>query len=98
MSLPVSLEEVVGHLDILANEVAVFVNRRTGEVVSVFLPDLEIIEEGQEDLRASRRSFKTPYTVRERFAGSGTPCIATASKTRGTTSENNSSAASPPRP
>ena len=49
MPLPVSLDEVVGELESLGDEVAAYVNRKTGEVVSVFLPDLEIVEEGREE-------------------------------------------------
>jgi hypothetical protein len=47
--LPVSLDEVVGQLEILSDEAAVFVNRKTGEMVLVFLPDLSIVEEGREE-------------------------------------------------
>jgi hypothetical protein len=48
MSLPVSIDQIVGEFEILGEETAVFVNRKTGEVVSVFLPDLSIVEEGRE--------------------------------------------------
>ena len=48
MPFPVSLDQIVGELEMLSDETAVFVNRKTGEVVSVFLPDLSIVEEGRE--------------------------------------------------
>lgn len=49
MPLPVSLDEVVGQLEILGDETAIYVNRRTGDIEMVFLPDLNIVEEGREE-------------------------------------------------
>lgn len=48
MPLPVPLDEVVNELDIIGDETAVYVNRVTGEVVTVYEPDLGIVEEGGE--------------------------------------------------
>jgi len=48
MSLPVSLDALAGELEMLTHETAVFVNRKTGEVVTVLLSDLGIVEEGRE--------------------------------------------------
>lgn len=49
MPLPVSLDEVAGQLEILGDETAIFVNRKTGDIEMVFLPDLSIVEEGREE-------------------------------------------------
>jgi hypothetical protein len=60
MPLPVSLDEVANQLDCLGDEVVVYVNRKTGEVASVFLPDLGIVEaerEAEEELEWGEESL-----------------------------------------
>jgi len=48
MPLPVSLDTLVGELEGLTHETAVYVNRKTGEIVTVLVSDLGIVEEGRE--------------------------------------------------
>jgi hypothetical protein len=68
MPLPVSLDEIVNQLEILGDEVAVYVNRKTGEVTSVFLPDLIIVEdgrEGEEELEWGAEALPTLRSIAE---------------------------------
>ena len=46
MSMPVSLDEVAGALEMVANDINVYLNRQTGEIVQVRSEEADIAESG----------------------------------------------------
>lgn len=49
MTLPVDLQAVIDEMDVLSDELTAYINRKTGELVSISDEDIQLFEAGADD-------------------------------------------------